>query len=90
MLSQPVRRSACQFVYRRILGAICNTRNNGGPILSPPAREPAIKNVARYGMQNSYMLYKISTRQQEDPKQAEKVSAEEARLGPSNCIAPNS
>jgi hypothetical protein len=90
MLSHPVRRSTCQFVYRRIMGAICNTHNNGGLILSPPAREPTIKNVARYGMWNSYMLYKISTQQQEDPKQAEKVSAEEARLGPFNCIAPNS
>jgi hypothetical protein len=60
MLSQPARRSTCQFVYRGILGAICRAQNNGGPILSPPAREPAIQKVATYGMQSPYMLYKIS------------------------------
>jgi hypothetical protein len=60
MLSQPVRRFACQFVYRGTVGAIFRPRNNGGPSLIPPAREPAIQNVARYRMQNLYMLYKIS------------------------------
>jgi hypothetical protein len=28
--------------------------------LSPPAREPAIQKVAKYGMKDPYMLYKIS------------------------------
>jgi hypothetical protein len=60
MLSQPVRRSACQFVYHRIMGAICMVRNNGGPILSPPVGEPTIENVAKNGMHNPYMFYKIS------------------------------
>jgi hypothetical protein len=58
MLSQPVRKSACQFVYRGTLGAICRIQSNRGPILSPPAREPAIQKVAKYGMRDPYMLYK--------------------------------
>jgi hypothetical protein len=60
MLSHPLHRFACQFVYRGIVGAICKPHNNGGPSLSSPAREPAIKNVTRYRMKNLYMLYKIS------------------------------
>ena len=57
---QIVCKSACQFVYRRTLGAICRTRNNKGPILSPPTWEPAIQTVTKYGMRAAYMLYKIS------------------------------
>jgi hypothetical protein len=60
MLSQPARKSACQFVYRGTLGAICRTQSNRGPFLSPPAREPTIQKVAKYGMRDPYMLYKIS------------------------------
>ena len=59
MLSHPARKFACQFVYRRTLGVICRTWNNRGPIFSPSAREPAIQKVAKYGMRDPYMLYKI-------------------------------
>ena len=52
--------SACQFVYRKTLGAICRTQNNKDPIFSPPGREPAIQKVAKYGMRDPYMFYKIS------------------------------
>jgi hypothetical protein len=58
MLSQPTLRSACQFVYRGIVGAICRARNNRGPIFSPPTREPMIQKVAKYGMRDPYMIYK--------------------------------
>ena len=60
MLSQPAHKSACQFIYRRTLAAICRTQNNRGPILRSPARELSIQKVAKYGMQDPYMLYKIS------------------------------
>ena len=53
ILSQPARKSAFKFVYRGILGAICNARNNRGPFFSPLAREPTIQKV--------YLLYKITT-----------------------------
>ena len=59
-LSQLARRFACQFVYRRILDVICRARNNTGPILNPLSREPMIQKVAKYGMRDPYMLYKIS------------------------------
>ena len=55
---QIVRKSACQFVYRGTLGAICKTQSNRGPFLSSPAREPAIQKVAKYGMRDPYMFYK--------------------------------
>jgi hypothetical protein len=60
MLSQPARKSACQFVYRRSLGAICRRQNNRGSIFSPPGREPAIQKVPKYGMRDPHMVYKIS------------------------------
>jgi hypothetical protein len=57
MLTQLARRSACQFVYRGILGAICRPQNNRGPILSLPAQELAIQKVVEYGMWDPYMIY---------------------------------
>jgi hypothetical protein len=53
-------KSACQFVYRGTLGATCRTQNNRGPILSPPAREPTIQNVGKYGMSELYMREPLS------------------------------
>jgi hypothetical protein len=58
--AKPARKSACQFVYRGSLGAICRTQNNRGSIFSPPGREPAIQKVPKYGMRDPHMLYKIS------------------------------
>jgi hypothetical protein len=58
MLSEPVRKFACQFVYRGTLGAICRIQSNRGPVLSPPDREPVIQKVAKYGMRDPYKLYK--------------------------------
>jgi hypothetical protein len=43
----------CQFVYRGTLGVVWRTQNNRSAILSPPAREPAIEKVAKYGMRKS-------------------------------------
>jgi len=45
MLNQPTRKSACQFVYRISIGAICRTQNNKGSIFSPPGREPSALHV---------------------------------------------
>jgi hypothetical protein len=39
------RKSASQFLYRASLGTICKTQSNRGPLLSPPAREPAIQRL---------------------------------------------
>jgi hypothetical protein len=39
-----------QFVYRGTPGVVCRSWNNGSAMLSVPARELAIKNVAKYGM----------------------------------------
>jgi hypothetical protein len=57
---QIVHNFVCQSVYHETLGAICRAHNNRGPILSPPAREPVIQKVAKYGMRATCMLYKIS------------------------------
>ena len=58
MLSQEVRKSPCQFVYRGIVGAICGVWNNRGPIFNPLAQEPTIQKVAKYGMRDPYKLCK--------------------------------
>jgi hypothetical protein len=52
--------SACQFVYRGSLGAICRAQNNKTSIFSPPGRQSAIQKVPEYGIRNAHMLYKIS------------------------------
>jgi hypothetical protein len=52
--------SACEFVYRGNVDAICRPLKNKGPILNPPAQEFAIQIVAKYGIRNTYMLYKMS------------------------------
>jgi len=51
-----VQKSACQFVYLGSLGVICRTQNNKYLIFSPPAPEPAIKKVLKYGMRDPYMF----------------------------------
>jgi hypothetical protein len=38
-----------QFVYHGTPGVVHRSRNNGSAILSPPAQEPAIEKVAKYG-----------------------------------------
>ena len=48
MLSQPTRRSACQFVYRGIVGGVCIAQNNRGPIFSPQAPETRSKKIVKY------------------------------------------
>ena len=55
-----VHKSACQFVYRGSLGAICRTQNNRYSIFSPPGCEPTIQKVPKYGMRDSHMFYEIS------------------------------
>ena len=59
MLSQPTCKSACQFVYRGSLGAICRAQNNKTSIFSPLGRKPVIQKVPKYGTRNLHMLYKI-------------------------------
>jgi hypothetical protein len=51
-----VHKSACQFVYRGSLGAICGTQNNRYLIFSLPGREPAIQKVSKYGMRDPHMF----------------------------------
>jgi len=60
MFNQPTYKSACLFVYRESVGAICRTQNSRGSIFSPPGREPVIEKVPKYGMSDLHMLYKIS------------------------------
>jgi hypothetical protein len=51
-----VHKSACQFVYRRSLGAICRTQNNRYSIFIPLGCEPAIQKVPKYGMRHLHMF----------------------------------
>ena len=53
-----VRNVASQFVYRETLDAVCRPQNNRDPFLKPPAREPVIQKLAKYGMTAPCMLYK--------------------------------
>jgi hypothetical protein len=51
-----VHKSACKFVYRGSVGAICRTQNNRYLIFSPPGCEPAIQKMPKYGMRNPHMF----------------------------------
>jgi hypothetical protein len=40
-----------QFVYHRILGVVCRSRNNGSTMLSKLGWEPMMEIVAKYAME---------------------------------------
>jgi hypothetical protein len=51
-----VHKSACQFVYRGSLGAICGTQNSRYLIFILSGREPMIQKVSMYGMRDLHMF----------------------------------